>query len=268
MYGINPNYETFRYFELLPDTEGEIVADIPYYVKNGSVYYNGILYNGTDTFTGVSGASSFTNANTSTIVPVVYPLEFSNALYGTYSTDTGYEKNLNSFQGFVGIRSIEQTNLQPNNATKEQQFNYGLLASEYSYLQENYTIERANLSRIVPFINKWGYKNGTDSRGHQYRLNLSPSFSPSNFSPTFQNFYPDPKYLTHEWFLLENVPREFPVEFMKDQQSYMAGPIDLGSVVDPTPNSSDYLPSYFTVTPEDYPAEYQDKGVIYRVYLQ
>ena len=258
VYGINPNYETFRYFQLLPDTEGEIVADIPYYVKNGSVYYNGILYNGTNTFTGVSGASSFTNNNTSTIIPVVYPLEFSNALYETYSTDTGYEKNLNSFQGFIGIRSIEQTNLQPNNATKEQQFNYGLLASEYSYLQENYTIERANLSRIVPFINKWGYKNGTDSRGHQYRLNLSPSFSPSNFSPTFQNFYPDPKYLTHEWFLLENVPREFPVEFMKDQQSYMAGPIDLGSAVDTTPNSSDYLPSYFTVTPEDYPSEYQD----------
>jgi hypothetical protein len=257
-YGITPNYETYRYFQLLPGTEGEIEDGIEYYVKNGSVSYDGTVYNQLTTFIGVSGATSFDNASTGNIIPVVYPLQFSDANYNQYSVSTGYEDDLDSFSGFVGIRSIEQTAPIPDSATKVQTFNYGLLADEYSYLKENYTVERANLSRIVPFINKWGYKDGTDSRGHQYRLNLTPAFTPSNFSPTFQNLYADPKYLTHEWFLLENVPRQFPVEFMKDQQSYVGSKIDIASVLDPSPNSSLYLSSYFTVSPSDYPVEYQD----------
>lgn len=258
VYGTTPNYETYRYFQMLPGVDGQVIENIEYYVKQGSVFYNGASYGQFTTFTGVSGASSFTNASVSNIEPVVFPLQFSNANYQDYGTNTTYEPNLDEFDGFIGIRSIENTNPIVQNASKERLFNYGLLDNEYNYLQENYTVQRANVSRIVPFINKWAYKNGTDSRGNPYRLNLTPALTPSNFSPTFENIKPDPKYLTHEWFLLESVPRQFPVEFMRNQESYIGSKIDLDLATDASPDSSLYLSSYLTVTPQDYPVEYID----------
>lgn len=257
-YGINPNYETFRYFEIQPNHENSILENVPYFVKQGSVSYNGTIYNQYGVFIGVSGSSYFTVSQSSYSVPVVFPLQFSNANYGTYDATVSYETDLDDFDGFIGIRSIEKFKAPPSNSTKTEIFEYGLLSSEYSYLQENYTPERANISRIVPYITKWGYLNGTDSRGNPYRLNASPAFSPSNFSPTFQNIDPDPKYLTHEWFLLESVPRQFPIEFMQDQKSYLGSKINLSLAESCDPSDISYLSSYFTAAPSDYAAENYD----------
>jgi hypothetical protein len=257
-YGITPNYETYRYFQLLPGKENTIVDGIEYFIKSGSVDYNGTTYGQFSVFTGVTAASSFSKTPSTTIDPVVFPLQFSDAEYGTYNPNVGYESDLNDFTGFIGIRSVKEIGSPLANATKEQEFDFGLLDLEYNYLEENYTVERASVSRIVPYISKWAYRGGTDSRGNPYRLNVSPAFTPSNFSPTFDNQIPDPKYLTHEWFLLESVPRQFPAEFIKDQQSYLGGPINLDDARDASLDKSLYLSSYFTVLPSDYPADVRD----------
>ena len=260
-YGITPNYETYRYLELLPDTGNVIKPNVLYIVKQGQISYNSSTFSQGSAFFGVTGQSSFSFINQFSVKPVVFPFQFSDNTYGGtsgYGQNVGYEDDLDSFLGFLGIRSIETTTPPASDLTKIQTFEYGLLDSEYDYLKENYNVSRSNLSRIVPFICKWGYKNGTDSRGNPYRLNSSPAFSPSNFSPTFQNFTPDAKYLTHEWFLLESVPREFPSEFIKDQQSYLASKLDLSKLVSTQDSDILYLSEYFTIAPSDYSSEVRD----------
>jgi hypothetical protein len=257
-YGITPNYETYRYFQILPDTENMIHDGVEYFVKQGSISYNGSVYGQFSTFLGSSSETYFTSSGQSSAEPVVFPLQFSDANYGTYNSNVGYEINLNEFDGFIGIRSVEIQGDPPQTATKKQSFDFGLLDIEYDYLEENYTIERSSLSRIVPYILKWSYKDGSDSRGNPYRLNVSPAFSPSNFSPTFNNIGSSPNYLTHEWFLLEKVPRDFPTLFMKDQQSYVGSSINLSLAQDASPENSLYAPYYFTSTPSDYPVDVRD----------
>jgi len=230
-YGYTPNPETYKYFEIQPETENSIEVNIPYFVKKGQINYAGNVYNEGNIFYGATGYTSFAisdpslNLSPSSIAPVssgasnvpsgnvvVFPAQYSDVLYNSSSTtysEIRYTRDLEAFSGFLGIQGLL---LDPKSAnpTKEQIFYYGKLDSEYDYLKENYTTERANISRIVPYINKWGSSVGTDSRGNKYRLNSSPAFSPTNFSPSFDRITPDPKYLTHEWFLLEHPPRYSP----------------------------------------------------------
>ena len=139
-------------------------------------------------------------------------------------------------------------------------FEHGKLDTEYQYLEENYTVTRANKSRIVPYINKWVYNGGTDARGNAYRLNVNPAFTPTNFSPGFQQDTPNPQYLTHEWMLLEGVPREYPASSISSQNNYLPYKINLDKIRNASPSEEDYFESYFTVDPIDYPALYYDKA--------
>jgi hypothetical protein len=282
-YNYAPTPETYKYFQIQPNVAGVIEPNIPYFVKRGQINYAGNIYNQGSLFYGATGYTLFEVSDPSLNTPfdrllqaqsnfatsqpasvstnvVVFPAQYSDVIYNsstsTYS-DIGYQKDLNSFNGFIGIQGIllDPQNLNP---TKEEIFDYGKLKTEYEYLKENYTVQRSNISRIVPYINKWGSSLGTDSRGNKYRLNISPAFSPTNFSPSFDKINPDPKYLTHEWFLLETPPRYFPLDYMNDQNSYLAGPIDLNKARSTDPADNLYLSSYFTVEPEDYAQEFSD----------
>ena len=260
-YKYTPTPETYKYYQLQIDEPGVIKENIPYIVKSGQIFYAGSnVYNQGDIFYGVTGYTSFSNSNSSNTTPVVFPLQYSNVVYN--GTDKGYNdvkyyKDLESFNGFLGIQSLSPDSL-PSSSSKEQIFSHGKLNSEYEYLEENYTIERANRSRIVPYINKWGYTSGIDARGNQYRLNSSPAFSPLNFSPSLDRIGSDPKYLTHEWFLLEQPPSEFPKEFMNLQNSYLPYKIDLNKARSCDPTDSLYIASYLTVEPEDYSPDYSE----------
>lgn len=282
-YSYNPNPETYKYFQIQPGVDGVIEPNIPYFVKSGQISYAGNIYNEGSLFYGATGFTSFIVSDPSLNTPfdeilrsesgfqtsltpsspnnvVVFPAQYSNVVYNTSAStysNIGYQKDLDSFNGFVGIQGILNAP-QPNNPTKEEIFNYGKLPTEYEYLKENFTVQRSNISRIVPYINKWGSSLGTDSRGNRYRLNISPAFSPTNFSPSFDKTNPDPKYLTHEWFLLETPPRYFPLEYMNEQNSYLADPIDLDKARSTDPDDNLYLSSYFTVEPEDYEPEFRD----------
>jgi hypothetical protein len=282
-YNYTPNPETYKYFQIQPNVEGVIEPNIPYFISRGQINYAGNIYNQGNLFFGATGYTSFTVSDPSLNTPfdlilqsqisfvnsqqtpvssnvVVFPAQYSNVTYNASTNsyeNIGYQSDLESFNGFIGIQGIllDPPNVNP---TKEEVFSYGKLKTEYEYLKENYTVQRSNISRIVPYINKWASSLGTDSRGNRYRLNVSPAFSPTNFSPSFDKMSPDPKYLTHEWFLLENPPRYFPVDFMNEQNSYLPGPIDLDKARSVLPEDNLYLSSYFTVEPADYDAEYRD----------
>ena len=280
-YSYTPNPETYKYYQINPNVENSIETNIPYFVKRGQISYGGNIYNSGDLFYGATGYTSFSvsdpslnTSNSSEVLNtlqsrtsssgnvVVFPAQYSDVLYSTSTSSyssIGYTRDLEAFNGFIGIQGIliDPKNVNP---TKEEIFYYGKINTEYEYLKENYTVERSNISRIVPYINKWGSSLGTDSRGNRYRLNSSPAFSPTNFSPSFERITPDPKYLTHEWFLLEQPPRYFPKEFMNDQNSYLPYKIDLTKARSADPDDSLYLSSYFTVEPSDYDSEYSDSS--------
>jgi hypothetical protein len=261
-YGYTPTAETYKYFQLPIGASGAISAGIPYLVKQGQANYNGVLYNQGAIFYGVTGANFFTDASPNLYKDlVVFPAQYSDVSYNpsatNYGNQIGYNGDLNAFNGFIGIQSLNPDPIS-STSSKNQIFSRGKLETEYEYLEENYTPERANVSRIVPFINKWAYSSGTDARGNSYRLNVSPAFTPTNFSPSIDKIIPDSRYITHEWFLLEEPPRQFPVSEMQNQNSYLAGKIDLAKAKSADPADALYLSSYFTVEPQDYDSAYYD----------
>lgn len=262
-YSYNPFPETYRYYQIQPNREGTIEDSVSYLVKQGQILYNSTSYSDGDIFTGVSGSTFYTETNPNPNLPtVVFPAQYSNLKYDSTLTkysNIGYEPNLDSFNGFIGIQKLNPGSPSSRD-TKIQIFNFGKLDIEYDYLLENYNPRLANFSRIVPFVNKWAYSSGIDARGNSYRLNSTPAFTPTNFSPSVERNKKDPKYLTHEWFLLESVPYDFPIEYMGNQNSYLPYKIDLNKSKNADPDSQDslYLPSYFTVDPENYPLGFRD----------
>jgi hypothetical protein len=258
-YGYTPTGETYRYYQLKPGLTGSIEANIPYFVKSGQIAYAGSFYNPGNIFYGATGYTSFESVDPSKVSEaVVFPAQYSGMNYDSGSSNYGeikYYKDLESFNGFLGIQKLNPSPLK-GNSTKIEVFDHGKLETEYEYLNENYTVKRSNISRIVPYINKWGSSIGVDARGNRYRLNSSPAFSPLNFSPTLDRIASDPKYMSQEWFLLEEPPMNFPLELMNKQNSYLPYKIDLDKARSADPEDSLYLPSYFTVEPEDYDTEY------------
>ena len=262
-YSYNPFPETYKYYGIKPNTDGSIEDGIPYFVKQGEIIYNSNIFGTGSLFYGVTGITSYSEYNPNPNFPVVvFPAQYSNVEYNSTSVtypNIGYETNLDTFNGFIGIQKLNPGSPSTTD-TKEQIFSFGKLETEYEYLLENYNPRLSNYSRIVPFVNKWAYSSGTDARGNSYRLNSTPAFSPTNFSPSVDRNRRDPKYLTHEWFLLESPPSKFPIEYMGDQNNYLPYPIDLSSAKDADPNSGNYnyLSSYFTVEPKDYPIVFSD----------
>jgi hypothetical protein len=268
-YSETPTSEYHRYFQLIPERAGQIKTGVKYIVQSGEITVdvgtmNERIINAGNSFIG-SSVDSFldTGFTANGVDSIVLPAIFTQI--GWKDTSTYYnpksikaEQNLDSFDGFYGIQSISETSTVSPSNDKDYIFNYGKLDTEYQYLEENYTTSRANRSKIVPYINKWGYFGGTDARGNKYRLNSSPAFSPTNFSPSFEREIPDPMYLTHEWMLLEGVPDGYPVDKIEGQNSYLPGKIDLSKVRSANPSDSLYFSSFFTVDPSDYSSPYND----------
>jgi len=270
-YGITPTPEYHRYFQLVPGQQGQLVPGQKYYVRRGGVSVR--TSNSPVTYTTytegqifiplfstsfedlvLNGQPAIVLPAAFTRVPYVNAVGYANPPFN-YGSKVPSEQDLNNFPGFYGIQSIKSEDVIDENV-KSTVFEYGKLNTEYEYLEENYTVTRANKSRIVPYINKWGYRGGTDARGNQYRLNVTPAFSPTNFSPGFQQDQPNPDYLTHEWMVLEGVPRQYPSSSIPYQNNYLPYKIDIDRIKDASPANSSYFIDEFTVDPKDYPAPY------------
>jgi len=258
-YSNTPLAETNRYYYIKAGQKGIIKTNIPYYVKSGSIRYNNIFYNSGDVFEGVSGIDFFVEANKgfkSIVVAGPYTqLEYTGP--GQYGDAVKYEANLELFSGFYGIEAIDDIKTSINES-KFTLFNVGKLNTEYEYLNENYNIETSNISRIVPYINKWSLAGGTDARGNPYRLNSSPAFSPTNFSPSIDREEADPSYLTHEGYILESLPTEYPIEEVNNQKNYLPEAPDYNILLDADPENASYFSSIFTVSSLDYPGDYSN----------
>lgn len=270
-YGITPTAEFNRYFQLVPNQLGQLVPGEKYYVKRGSISIrtsNSPVINTTIT-AGEVFIPTFTtifqdlllNGQSAIVLPAVFSRVpyVSSVGYVTPPTNYGQlvqsEQDLNNFPGFYGIQSLDPVGT-IDEQVKQTVFDYGKLQTEYQFLEENYTVTRANKSRIVPYINKWGYIGGTDVRGNQYRLNVSPAFNPTNFSPSFDQDSPSPSNFTHEWLVLEGLPREYPANAVSSQNNYLPSKVNLNRIVNASPSEESYFISTFTVDPVDYPGIY------------
>jgi hypothetical protein len=113
--------------------------------------------------------------------------------------------------GFQSINGISNDFLDENSK----------VTNEYDRLKENVLPEIALSSRVVPFINKWVYDNeSTDVRENPYRLNTDQAFTYSNFSPSFDELSPNPKFFTHEWYYLQKYPPYMSFDEKKNSFSY------------------------------------------------
>jgi len=124
------------------------------------------------------------------------------------------------------------------------------IESEYIRLKENYIPELAAASRIMPYINKWVYRNGKNVRDIDYRLTSSDAFGITNYSPSIDEFIQDPLNFTHEWYYLHEMPRYMDginVNLnIKELFSYFPERIDITSNGLLNINT-DYFTDYFTV---------------------
>jgi hypothetical protein len=103
-----------------------------------------------------------------------------------------------------------------------------LIQSEYQRLEENYLTSQAVASRVVPYINKWGYYNdGRNVRNKPYRLNLSEAFTLNNFAPSQYDYTQSAYGFSHEWYYLSKIPGYFTIDAIADSWSYFnTAPID------------------------------------------
>jgi len=190
-----------------------------------------------------------------------------------YSTEYGDEKELNiekdyyetfengtiythfDVQDFYKNREFStlQSVLETENPDKE--LDSPKIESEYERLKENYLKELSVPSRIVPYINKWVYRNGKNVREHDYRLSTSEAFGITNFSPAKDEFEREPDYFTHEWYYLQKLPPYYGLmetESLKKVFSYFPEEINVTSTGLMNLNT-DYFTEYFTVDFLKYP---------------
>ena len=131
-----------------------------------------------------------------------------------------------------------------------------IIASEYSRLEENYLKEQAVASRVIPYINKWGYfKDGRDTRNHPYRLDLSEAFTLNNFAPSRYDAKQSPFGFSHEWSYLCEFPPYFGQDAIEDSWSYFdTAPTDS---VEPNPfTGAPYISGTFQSVVNNYFDEY------------
>lgn len=139
-------------------------------------------------------------------------------------------------------------------ATADEDTPQSIIASEYERLEENYLKNLAVDSKIIPYINKWGYAfNGKDTRNHPYRLNLSLAFGLFNFAPGKRSFIQKPDSFSHEWFYLSKIPDYFNNKAIEESWSYF-NEIPVDSIQ--ATQTTSYVPGTFQNVNVDYFTEY------------
>ena len=98
-----------------------------------------------------------------------------------------------------------------------------MLNTEYDRLAENIIDEYKDISKVVPYINKW-VQFGTDVRNNQYRLNNSMSFGKTGMSPSFIEAN-NPNSFTHEWYFIDNIPNHIDKIYLNNT-NYICAPLD------------------------------------------
>jgi len=277
-YGYTPTQEYYKYLDTQSDGVTLIIPGKSYFVSAGTVIiYNSLTITGPDFFEGVAGEDSYTLVSSSigsgflTVESNVYPtLSSRGNITGSVITSTfdiAFYPDLDAFPGFFGIQELKFVDSGVTSNSKFAQLNFGKLASEYDYTQDNFNPSFATNSRVVPYITKWVYNRGTDVRGNGYRLNANLAFSPLNFSPSFFRNSQDPQYFTHEWYQLQKPPFSLPEENLHFDKSYLSGEISESGLINANPALRDYFLDYFSVEGEDLSIYYPNSTTIDKINL-
>jgi hypothetical protein len=154
--------------------------------------------------------------------------------------------NTKEFSSLQGILSAENSNAETESIKIE---------TEYDRLKENFLKDISVPSRIVPYINKWVYRNGKNIRDVDYRLSSSEAFGLTNFSPSSDEFLRDSDFFTNEWYYLQKLPWYFGLYDtinLEKTKSYFPENIDVTESgllnID-----YDYFTNYFIVDKLKYP---------------
>jgi hypothetical protein len=131
--------------------------------------------------------------------------------------------------------------------TIKTKYTNGLTNTEYDFYKENEATDFALRSKIIPYITKWGIKNGLDSRDNPYRLNTEIVFGRNNFSPDHTDRSQNPDNFTHEWFYIESKFNYVDaLESIKQNTYYFDTPLDLTQLL----SDPEYFINYFTYSPQ------------------
>jgi hypothetical protein len=166
------------------------------------------------------------------------------------------EDELSKFKGFLSLSPLvsatDEAEFQAlENLWDPARFVVQSLGSEYDRLGENFLKTLVLKSRVVPYVTKWVVPQGKDIRDNPYRFNYHRVFGNMSFSPseTMQN--PDPRFHTHEWSYLDQVPYKFPIkDYPEFTFSYFFNPLD--GYYDFSSLAKDWFSEYFST---GYPTE-------------
>lgn len=252
-YNKFPIWELYKYYSIPPETS--LLEAGVYYkvVGDGVIEFNGTQYK-SDNISEYSAVFQAT-ANTENIdyfsIVSGYPV----VIYSDI-TNTGdpilnnplFDENddITRFPGFFGLRDYS-VNIHYNTTDEydySKRFFEHLLKSEYNAYRENYATKYSELSKISPYICKWGYVDGLDARDNPYRLNAHSVFGLSNISPDFTRYTADVNSLTHEWFYMISK-----YDFIKDDSitklNYTHFEENLTFDYDDTETSTDFIDYFY-----------------------
>lgn len=95
---------------------------------------------------------------------------------------------------------------------------------EYDFYKENTYSQFETVSKLVPYICKWGYSDGNDLFGNPYRLNDCDAFGRNNNSPS-DSMTVDSNAFTNEWYyIVSNQDNSI------DNYCYINKPFDINKI--------------------------------------
>ena len=219
------------------------------------------------TITSISENMRYPNPFSSTTYPIVTSQSFNLVIQNSYLIESGtplvtydptttsniipindVDKELKEFGGFSILK--DPSKVIPQNESNEYELKTkylnGFTDTEYDFYKENESLDFALRSKIIPYITKWGIKNGKDSRDNPYRLNTELIFGRNNFSPDHEDQTQNPVNFTHEWFYVESKFGYINDESTIAQNTnYFETSLDLSKLV----SDQSYFINYFTYTP-------------------
>ena len=240
-----PNIDLYEYY-FIPEGVNLLSPLVDYIVYNGTIKVD----DGTLTGVTYSAGTSFTVPfQTSYSIISGTPLV-------TYDPSTAsniipindVDRELKEFSGFSILK--DPNKVVPQNTSNEYELKIkylnGLTDTEYDFYKENESLDFALRSKIIPYITKWGIKNGKDTRDNPYRLNTELIFGRNNFSPDHEDRTQNPVNFTHEWFYIESKFNYINDESTLSQNTnYFETHLDDAALV----TDPDYFINYFTYTP-------------------
>jgi hypothetical protein len=197
-----PQIDLYNYY-FIPEETSILLPGKEYKVASGSISVEGNTVTDGSIFT-VSSITSYSIINGSPLVTYYSDLVSPGASLTVPALDQNNE--LRDFSGFFILRDSDKVVPQDSSDeyTLRKKYLNGLVNSEYDYYKENISLDFALRSKIIPYITKWGIKNGKDTRDNPYRLNTELIFGRNNFSPDHEDRTQNPVNFTHEWFYIES----------------------------------------------------------------